>query len=157
MREPIWPIVSGTDDFLVDYLYLHPDGYYTSLMSWSSEHGKMSAGATCDHAIAREILQCALELAEVLEIDGEREEVETGARVGAVGRAEQQGVPVLHGHSTTGQAGQLARLDGERATAELGRKGGYRHLSSNGTTDGPGRVGYGDEDLRCERSSMRAW
>ncbi|MBT3192079.1 MAG: glycoside hydrolase family 95 protein [Verrucomicrobia bacterium] len=72
MRDRIWPIVSGSADFLVDYLYLHPDGYYTSLMSWSSEHGKMSAGATCDHAIAREILQCALELAEVLEIEDAR-------------------------------------------------------------------------------------
>ncbi len=72
MRERIWPIVSGSAEFLVDYLYLHPDGYYTSLMSWSSEHGKMSVGATCDHAIAREILDCALELAEVLEIEDAR-------------------------------------------------------------------------------------
>ena len=72
MRERIWPIVSGSADFLVDYLYLHPDGYYTSLMSWSSEHGKMSVGATCDHAIAREVLACALELAEALEIENAR-------------------------------------------------------------------------------------
>ena len=68
----------------------------------------------------------------LLEVDGEREEVETGAGVGPIGRAQQHGVAVLHGHGTTSEVGHLASLDGDGATAEFGRKGGYRHLSSNG-------------------------
>ena len=39
------------------------------------------------------------------------------------------------------EARELAGLDGQGPTTKLGRKGGYRHVSSDGTGDGPGRVG----------------
>jgi alpha-L-fucosidase 2 len=72
LREKLWPILSGSADFLVDYLYQLPDGTYTSIPSWSSEHGLISKGAITDIAIAREVLQSAIELAEVLEIKTEQ-------------------------------------------------------------------------------------
>ncbi len=68
----------------------------------------------------------------LLEVDGEREEVETRAGFGSIGRSQQHGVSVLHGHGATGEQSELARLDGEGTTTELGGQGGYRHLSSRG-------------------------
>ena len=56
----------------------------------------------------------------LLEVDGEREEVEAGARLRPVGGAEHHGVAVADGDGTAGEAGELAGLDGQRATTELG-------------------------------------
>ena len=55
----------------------------------------------------------------LLEVDREREEVEAGAGLGAVGGAEHHGVAVADGDGAAGEAGELAGLDGQRATAEL--------------------------------------
>ena len=55
----------------------------------------------------------------LLEIDREREEVEAGARLGPVGRAEHHGVAVADGDGAAGEACELAGLDGQRATTEL--------------------------------------
>ena len=55
----------------------------------------------------------------LLELDREREEVEAGARIGPVGGAEHHGVAVADGDGAAGEAGELAGLDGQRATTEL--------------------------------------
>ena len=55
----------------------------------------------------------------LLEVDREREEVEAGPRLGAVGRAEHHGVAVADGDGAAGEPGELAGLDGQRATTEL--------------------------------------
>jgi hypothetical protein len=44
----------------------------------------------------------------LLELDREREEIEAGARIRAVGRAEDQGVAVADGDGAAGQTGELA-------------------------------------------------
>ena len=55
----------------------------------------------------------------LLELDREREEVEARAGIGPVGGAEHQGVAVADGDGAAGEAGELAGLDGQRATTEL--------------------------------------
>ena len=72
LREHIWPNLSGSADFLTDYLFEMPNGMLSSIPSWSPEHGPISKGATCDLAMARELLRGALEAARVLEISGDR-------------------------------------------------------------------------------------
>lgn len=72
LRESIWPNLSGSADFLTDYLFQLPNGQLSSIPSWSPEHGPISKGATCDIAMARELLTGALEAARVLGITGER-------------------------------------------------------------------------------------
>ena len=67
-----WPILSGTADFLVDYLYALPNGKLSSTPSWSPEHGSISLGATTDIAMAREALKDALAAAAVLGESGKR-------------------------------------------------------------------------------------
>ncbi len=62
----------------------------------------------------------------LLEVDREREEIEAGARIRAVGGAEHDGVTVAHGDGATGEPGHAAGLDGQRATTELDGKG-MRH------------------------------
>ncbi len=72
LRETSWPILSGTADFLVDFLYELPNGELSSTPSWSPEHGPMSLGATADIAMAREALKNAIDAAAVLGEKGER-------------------------------------------------------------------------------------
>ena len=55
----------------------------------------------------------------LLEVDGEREEVEARAGLRPVGGAEHQGVAVANGDGATGQTGHAAGLDGQRPTTEL--------------------------------------
>ena len=55
----------------------------------------------------------------LLELDREREEVEAGAGVGPVGRAEHHGVAVADGDGAAGEACELAGLDGQRSATEL--------------------------------------
>ena len=65
----------------------------------------------------------------LLELDGEREEVETGPRLAAVGRPEDEGVAVAKGDGAAGKAGKLAGLERERSTAELDlERGGCGHV-----------------------------
>ena len=66
LRKRSWPIIAGTADFLVDYLYELPTGELTSAPSWSPEHGPISLGTTADIAMAREALRGAIAAAEVL-------------------------------------------------------------------------------------------
>ena len=56
----------------------------------------------------------------LLEVDREREEVEARAGLGPVGGAEHHGVAVADGDGAAGESGELAGLDGQRATTELG-------------------------------------
>jgi hypothetical protein len=55
----------------------------------------------------------------LLEVDGEREEVEAGPRLGSVRGPQDHRVAVADGHGAAGQAGELAGLDGQRLTAKL--------------------------------------
>ncbi|MDP7062983.1 MAG: glycoside hydrolase N-terminal domain-containing protein [Planctomycetota bacterium] len=72
LREHTWPNLSGSADFLVDFLYELPDGSLSSTPSWSPEHGPVSIGATADIAMARELLTGAVEAARVLGESGDR-------------------------------------------------------------------------------------
>ena len=65
----------------------------------------------------------------LLEVDGEREEVEPGAGLGAVGGPEDHRVAVAKGDRAAGEAGELAGLEGQRSTAELDlERGGSGHV-----------------------------
>lgn len=73
LKNELWPVLSEAADFAAGYLYKLPDeGKYTSMPSWSSEHGQGSKGPTTDIAITREILQCALECADLLGVKNAR-------------------------------------------------------------------------------------
>lgn len=72
LKNEIWPVLAEAADFAAGYLTQLPDGAYTSMPSWSSEHGLISKGAITDIATTREVLQCALECAEILGINNER-------------------------------------------------------------------------------------
>ncbi|NJL70737.1 MAG: hypothetical protein HC888_03555 [Candidatus Competibacteraceae bacterium] len=72
LKDRLWPIVSGSADFVVDFLYKLPEGKYSDVPSWSPEHGSISKGATAEIATSREILKSALHMAEVLGIEDER-------------------------------------------------------------------------------------
>lgn len=74
LREHSWPIIAGTADFLVDYLYELPNGQLSSTPSWSPEHGPISKGTTADIAMAREALSGAIAAADVLGESGPRVE-----------------------------------------------------------------------------------
>ena len=62
----------------------------------------------------------------LLEVDGEREEVEAGPGLRPVGGPEDHGVAVADGDGAAGEACELAGLDGQRSTTEL-RLEGVRH------------------------------
>ena len=65
----------------------------------------------------------------LLELDREREEVETGPRQAAVGRPENEGVAVAERDCAAGQTGELAGLEGEGSSAELDlERGGCGHV-----------------------------
>ncbi len=72
LQKRAWPLLAGSADFVSDMLYRQKDGFYTSLPSWSPEHGPISKGATAEIAIARELLGDALEAARILGEGGER-------------------------------------------------------------------------------------
>ena len=72
VKERLWPAFAGAADFAASFLHQLPDGHYSVLPSWSSEHGIVSKGPTSDVAIVREILGCALECADILGIDNEQ-------------------------------------------------------------------------------------
>src|SRR5205085_536437 len=55
----------------------------------------------------------------LLELDRQREEVEAGAGIRPVGRPEDEGVAVADRDRAAGEAGELARLDGQGPTTEL--------------------------------------
>ncbi len=69
LRNTSWPILSGTAEFLTDFLYRLPSGELSSTPSWSPEHGPASLAATCDIAMAREALKGAITAAQVLNED----------------------------------------------------------------------------------------
>lgn len=71
LRDKLWPIMEGTGEFLVDYLYKLPDGSYSSTPSTSPEHGLPSIGSTSDISMAREAALGILQAAKVLGIDNE--------------------------------------------------------------------------------------
>ena len=65
----------------------------------------------------------------LLEVDGEREEVEAGPRIGAVGGPEDHRVAVAKGDGASGEPGELAGLQREGLTAELDlERGGCGHV-----------------------------
>ena len=55
----------------------------------------------------------------LLEVDGEREEVQPGARLRTVRGPEDHGVAEANGDRAACESGHAAGLDGQRATAEL--------------------------------------
>ena len=71
LREKLWPIMSGTGEYLVDYLYPLSDGTYSSTPSTSPEHGLPSIGSTSDISMAREAAWGILEAAKILGIENE--------------------------------------------------------------------------------------
>lgn len=64
--EGNYRLLKGAADFCCDYLWKHPEGYYTAAPSTSPEHGPVDQGATFAHAVARETLEDALEAAALL-------------------------------------------------------------------------------------------
>ena len=68
----VYDLLAGSADFCCDFLWKHPDGYYTAAPSTSPEHGPIDAGATFVHAVVRETLADAIKAAEVLEKDAGR-------------------------------------------------------------------------------------
>lgn len=72
LEEIGYEIIASSADFVVDYLWKHPDGYYTAAPSTSPEHGPIDKGATFVHAVAREILTDAIEASEVVGKDYRR-------------------------------------------------------------------------------------
>ena len=63
----------------------------------------------------------------LLEVDRQREEVQPGARLRAVGGAEHERVAVADGDRAAGEQCELAGLDREGATTELGGQCRYSH------------------------------
>ena len=74
LEQRLWPILSGSADFICDFLEPLPNGYYSAWPSWSPEHGNISKGATAAIAISREVLTSALRMADQLGIADERTE-----------------------------------------------------------------------------------
>ena len=72
LRDHSWPIIAGTADFLMDFLYELPTGELSSTPSWSPEHGPISKGTTADIAMAREALNGAIAAADALGQNGPR-------------------------------------------------------------------------------------
>ena len=70
--QEVYPLIAGSADFSCDFLWKHPDGYYTAAPSTSPEHGPVDAGATFVHGVVREILSDAVAAAELLGCDTER-------------------------------------------------------------------------------------
>lgn len=65
-----FPLIRGSADFMVDYLWKSPDGTYMACPSTSPEHGPVDKGVTFAHAVAREILGDAVKAAVEVGYDG---------------------------------------------------------------------------------------
>lgn len=74
LKSRTWPVLSGSADFVADFLYELPTGELSSTPSWSPEHGPISKGATADIAMARETLKNAIATAAALDESGPRVE-----------------------------------------------------------------------------------
>lgn len=74
LRKVGYPIISSSADFVVDYLWRHPDGYYTAAPSTSPEHGPIDYGATFLHGVAKEVLMEAVTASEILGRDKHKRE-----------------------------------------------------------------------------------
>ncbi|MBK1826930.1 glycoside hydrolase family 95 protein [Haloferula rosea] len=74
LKNRTWPILSGSADFVADFLFELPSGELSSTPSWSPEHGPISLGATADIAMARETLKNAIAAAESIGESGPRVE-----------------------------------------------------------------------------------
>lgn len=69
LRDTAYPIIKECAHFTEDFLWHKPDGTYTAAPSTSPEHGPIDQGTTFTHAVAREILLCAIGAARVLGTD----------------------------------------------------------------------------------------
>jgi len=69
LRDTAYPLIKECAQFTEDFLWHKPDGTYTAAPSTSPEHGPIDQGTTFTHAVAREILLCAIEAARVLDTD----------------------------------------------------------------------------------------
>lgn len=77
LEKTAYPLLKGSADFAVDYLWKRADGSYTAAPSTSPEHGPIDEGATFVHAVIREILADAIEASRLLGCDaGKRKEWE---------------------------------------------------------------------------------
>lgn len=72
LKDTGYRLISSSADFVCDYLWLTPDGYYTAAPSTSPEHGPVDLGATFSHGVAREILMAAIESSRILKADGDK-------------------------------------------------------------------------------------
>lgn len=74
-RDQLWlarigyPMIKSSARFVADYLWHKSDGTYTACPSTSPEHGPIDQGATFVHAVAREILQDAIDASKELGTD----------------------------------------------------------------------------------------
>ena len=69
LKETGYELIKSSANFTVDYLWHKPDGTYTAAPSTSPEHGPVDQGATCVHAVVREILLDAIQASKELGID----------------------------------------------------------------------------------------
>lgn len=69
LKGAVYEAIKGSANFTADYLWRTPEGNYVACPSTSPEHGPIDAGATFAHAVAREILACAIEASEILHAD----------------------------------------------------------------------------------------
>lgn len=69
LRHTAYPIIKECAQFTEDFLWKRSDGSYTAAPSTSPEHGPVDEGTTFTHAVARDILMCAIRAALTLEVD----------------------------------------------------------------------------------------
>ena len=69
LKGAVYEAIKGSANFTADYLWRTPEGNYVACPSTSPEHGPIDAGATFAHAVAKEILACAIEASKVLHTD----------------------------------------------------------------------------------------
>lgn len=69
LRDTAYPLIKECAQFTEDFLWQKTDGSYTAAPSTSPEHGPIDQGTTFTHAVAREILLCAINAARVLGAD----------------------------------------------------------------------------------------
>ena len=70
--KDVYEMLASSADFSCDFLWKHPDGYYTAAPSTSPEHGPVDAGASFVHGVVREILMDAIAASEELGCDAQR-------------------------------------------------------------------------------------
>ena len=94
LRDIGYPLLKGSAEFISDYLWKSPDGTYMACPSTSPEHGPVDKGTTFAHAVARELLEAAVDASAVLGTDEN-------------GRAEWSSVLENIAPYRTGRYGQL--------------------------------------------------